>query len=85
MPDVLEQCKEKVRANPCVANVGLPSKAYWRRLMFNSFPELYIVSRSIIPTPDGTPNTSPESSQHVTPSTTFPVDRAHPVPKEQAT
>ena len=57
-----------------LANVGLPSGAYWKRLVFNSFPELYIVSRSIMPSPESSTNNSPESSQHVSPSSTFPSD-----------
>lgn len=57
-----------------LANVGLPSGAYWKRLMFNSFPELYIVSRSITSSPESSTNNSPESSQHVSPSSTFPSD-----------
>ncbi|OCL11508.1 hypothetical protein AOQ84DRAFT_286974 [Glonium stellatum] len=57
-----------------LANVGLPSGAYWKRLVFNSFPELYIVSRSIMPSPESSTNSSPESSQHVSPSSTFPSD-----------
>ncbi|OCK84478.1 hypothetical protein K432DRAFT_389463 [Lepidopterella palustris CBS 459.81] len=55
-----------------LANVGLPSSAYWKRLFFNSFPELYIVSRSISPSPLSSTNNSPESSQHVSPQSTFP-------------
>jgi len=57
-----------------LANVGLPSGAYWKRLIFNSFPELYIVSRSITSSPESSTNNSPESSQHVSPTSTFPSD-----------
>lgn len=55
-----------------LANVGLPSGAYWKRLLFNGFPELYIVSRSLTPSLDSSTNNSPESSQHVSPTNTFP-------------
>jgi hypothetical protein len=83
MPHDLEKSKTKSPTGS-LANVGLPSTAYWKRLLFNSFPELYIVSRSHTPTPDSSVNNSPESSQHVSPSTTFPVDSAHPIQDPQA-
>ncbi|KAH7119028.1 hypothetical protein B0J11DRAFT_82774 [Dendryphion nanum] len=79
LPADLEKYKQKPTLKSSVANVGLPSSAYWKRLLFNSFPDLYIVSRSPTPSPDSSPNTSPESSQHVSPSTTIPVDTPHPL------
>jgi len=58
----------------CLANVGLPSSAYWKNLLFNSFPELYIISKSPSTTPNSSAENSPEASQHVTPTATFPRD-----------
>lgn len=84
LPDDLEKYKEKPTLKSSLANVGLPSTAYWKRLLFNSFPELYIVSKSVTPSPNASPNTSPESSQHVSPATTFPVDTPHPLQDPQA-
>jgi hypothetical protein len=84
LPEDLEKYKEKPTLKSSLANVGLPSTAYWKRLLFNSFPELYIVSKSVTPSPNASPNTSPESSQHVSPATTFPVDTPHPLQDPQA-
>jgi hypothetical protein len=86
MPEDLAKYAEKPTLKSSLANVGLPSTAYWKRLLFNSFPELYIVSRSISPTssPQSSANNSPESSQHVSPSSTFPRDPAHPLQDPQA-
>jgi len=85
LPDDLDKYgSEKPTLKSSLANVGLPSSAYWKRLLFNSFPELYIVSRSITPSPTSSKNTSPESSQHVSPSATFPVDTPHPLQDPQA-
>jgi len=53
-------------AKNSLASIGLPSAVYWKRLLFNQYPDLYIVS------PDSSPENSPESSQHVSPSNTFP-------------
>ncbi|KAF1983567.1 hypothetical protein K402DRAFT_448145 [Aulographum hederae CBS 113979] len=53
-----------------LASIGLPSPVYWKRLLFNQFQDLYIVS------PESSPNSSPESSQHVSPSNTFPREGA---------
>lgn len=78
MPEDLKRYSSKPTLKSSLANVGLPSSAYWKRLLFNAFPDLYIVSRSHTPTPDSSPNHSPESSQHVSPNTTFPVDTPHP-------
>ncbi|KAF2268487.1 hypothetical protein CC78DRAFT_529934 [Lojkania enalia] len=84
LPNDKKKYAEKVTLKSSLANVGLPSGAYWKRLLFNSFPELYIVSRSITPSPESSLNNSPESSQHVSPSTTFPVDTPHPLQDLQA-
>ncbi|KAF2659476.1 hypothetical protein K491DRAFT_590844 [Lophiostoma macrostomum CBS 122681] len=77
MPEDLKRYSEKPTLKSSLANVGLPSTAYWKRLLFNAYPELYIVSKSVTPSPESSQNTSPESSQHVSPSTTFPVDTPH--------
>lgn len=79
LPADLEKYKQKPTLKASVANVGLPSAAYWKRLLFNSFRELYIVSKSPTPSPESSPNNSPESSQHVSPSTTFPRETPHPL------
>lgn len=84
MPDDVEKFAMKPTLKASLANVGLPSSAYWKRLLFNSYPELYIVSRSVTPSPESSKNNSPESSQHVSPSTTLPVDTAHPLQDPQA-
>jgi hypothetical protein len=84
MPEDLEKYKEKPTLKSSLANVGLPSTAYWKRLLFNSFPDLYIVSKSVTPSPGNSANNSPENSQHVSPSTTFPVDTPHPLQDPQA-
>jgi hypothetical protein len=84
MPDDLEKYKSKPTLKSSLANVGLPSSAYWKRLIFNSYQDLYIVSKSITPSPESSQNNSPESSQHVTPTTTFPVDTPHPLQDPQA-
>jgi hypothetical protein len=55
-----------------LANIGLPSRVYWKRLLFNEFPDLYIVSP--VSSPENSLNNSPESSQHVTPANTFGKD-----------
>lgn len=73
MPEDVKRYAEKPTLKSSLANVGLPSFAYWKRLLFNQYPELYIVSRSISPSPASSLNNSPESSQHVSPAHTFPV------------
>jgi len=85
LPDDVEKYKSKPTLKSSLANVGLPSSAYWKRLLFNSYQDLYIVSRSLTPTPESSQNNSPESSQHVSPATTFPVDTAHPLQDPQTT
>jgi hypothetical protein len=79
MPEEQKRYSSKPTLKLSLANVGLPSTAYWKRLLFNRFQDLYIVSRSHTPSPESSANNSPESSQHVTPNTTFPVDTPHPV------
>lgn len=44
-----------------IASVGLPTGVYWRRLFFNHFKDLYIVS------PNGTPTTSAGTSNRDSP------------------
>ncbi|KAF2115537.1 hypothetical protein BDV96DRAFT_492895 [Lophiotrema nucula] len=83
LPEDLKKYAEKPTLKSSLANVGLPSSAYWKRLLFNSYPDLYIVSRSVTPSPISSVNNSPESSQHVSPSTTFPVDVPHPLQDPQ--
>jgi len=83
-PGDVEKFAMKPTLKTSLANIGLPSSAYWKRLLFNSYPDLYIVSRSITPSPESSKNNSPESSQHVSPSTTFPVDTPHPLQDPQA-
>lgn len=82
MPEDLERCRDKkFMLQSSMANVGLPSSAYWKRLLFDSYPELYIVSRSLTPSPASSAHNSPSSSQHVT---SFPVDTPHPLQDPQA-
>jgi hypothetical protein len=80
-PEDRERYADKMTVKTSLANVGLPSGAYWKRLVFNSFPELFILSKGITPTnsPNSSENSSPENSQHVSPATTFPVDTPHPL------
>ncbi|KAF2244740.1 hypothetical protein BU26DRAFT_434431 [Trematosphaeria pertusa] len=86
MPEERQKYGDKPTLKSSLANVGLPSSAYWKRLFFNSYPDLYIVSKSVSPTssPASSKDNSPESSQHVSPSTTFPVDTPHPLQDPQA-
>lgn len=84
LPEDLERNRDKPTLKSSLANVGLPSSAYWKRLLFNSFPELYIVSRSVNSSPTSSKNNSPESSQHVSPAHTFPVDTPHPLQDPEA-
>ncbi|KAF2834838.1 hypothetical protein M501DRAFT_999862 [Patellaria atrata CBS 101060] len=53
-------------AKNSLASIGLPSVVYWKRLLLNEYQDLYIIS------PESSPSTTPESSQHVSPSSTFP-------------
>ncbi|KAF2084112.1 hypothetical protein K490DRAFT_16993, partial [Saccharata proteae CBS 121410] len=55
-----------------LANIGLPSSVYWKRLLFNQFQDLYIVSPES--SPASSLNNSMESSQRLSPSSTFEDD-----------
>ncbi|KAH7356321.1 hypothetical protein BKA66DRAFT_473641 [Pyrenochaeta sp. MPI-SDFR-AT-0127] len=79
MPEEREKYAEKPTLKASVANVGLPTLAKWKHMILGSYDDLYIVSRSVTPTPESSKNSSPESSQHVSPSTTFPSDVNHPM------
>jgi hypothetical protein len=48
-----------------VASVGLPFAVRMKRLLFDQYKDLYIVS------PDSSPESSPENSAHTTPSSTW--------------
>jgi hypothetical protein len=84
MPEDIAKYGDKPTLKSSLANVGLPSSAYWMRLLFNSYTDLYIVSRSITPSPASSTNNSPENSQHVSPASTFPKETVHPLQDPQA-
>ncbi|OAL44803.1 hypothetical protein IQ07DRAFT_592082 [Pyrenochaeta sp. DS3sAY3a] len=44
MPDEREKYRNKPTLKSSVANVGLPTMAYWKRVMLGSYQDLYIVS-----------------------------------------
>ncbi|KAF2426224.1 hypothetical protein EJ08DRAFT_571228, partial [Tothia fuscella] len=48
-----------------VASVGLPFGVRMKRLLFDQYQDLYLVS------PDSSPENSPENSAHTTPSSTW--------------
>ncbi|KAF2847349.1 hypothetical protein T440DRAFT_403611 [Plenodomus tracheiphilus IPT5] len=77
LPEERKLYGDKPTLSASVANVGLPKLAKWKHMILGSYDDLYIVSRSHSPAPS--PETSPESSQHVSPATTFPTDTAHPI------
>ncbi|KAJ4375818.1 hypothetical protein N0V83_001095 [Neocucurbitaria cava] len=80
MPEERSKYAEKPTLKASVANVGLPTLAKWKHMILGSYDDLYIVSRSVTPTPESSKNNSPESSQHVSPATTFPSsDANHPL------
>jgi hypothetical protein len=79
MPEERVRYADKPTLKVSVANVGLPKGAKWKHLLLGSYEDLYIVSRSPSQSPTSSKTNSPESSQHVSPSTTFPVDIAHPL------
>jgi hypothetical protein len=79
LPDEREKYSTKPTLKMSVANVGLPRLARWKHMILGTYEALYIVSRSPTQTPDASKNNSPESSQHVSPATTFPSDTAHPL------
>lgn len=78
LPEERDRYQEKPTLKASVANVGLPRLAKWKHMILGSYDDLYIVSRSHTPTPDSSKDNSPESSQHVSPATTFPSDPNHP-------
>lgn len=55
-----------------LASVGLPTGVYMKRLVFGSYPDLYIVSP--VSSPESSLNNSPEQSQQVSPQSTFPKE-----------
>jgi len=74
-PEDLQKFKD-IPLQVNVANVGMGMKEHWQNKLFHTFDTLYIVSRSAKPTPintaNNTGNNSAETSQHVSPATTFP-------------
>ena len=84
MPEERKMYAEKPTLKASVANVGLPTLAKWKHMILGSYDDLYIVSRSVTPTPESSKNNSPESSQHVSPSTTFPSDSNNPLRNRDA-
>jgi hypothetical protein len=78
LPEEREKYAEKPTLKVSVANVGLPKLAKWKHMILGSYEDLYIVSKSPTQTPDSSKNNSPESSQHVSPATTFPHDTPYP-------
>lgn len=78
LPDERERLATRLPPKVSVANVGLPTMAKWKHLILGSFAELYIVHRGHSPTPDSSANNSPESSQQISPASTFPTNDAHP-------
>lgn len=73
-PEEREQYADKISLKSSVANVGLPTIAKWKHMVMGSYDDLYIVFQTHTPTPDSSKNSSPESSQHVSPATTFPSE-----------
>jgi hypothetical protein len=76
-PSERKQYADKPTLKASVANVGLPTLAKWKHMILGSYDNLYIVWRSHTPSPEASKNNSPESSQHVSPSTTFPNEALH--------
>lgn len=62
-----ERCKviDKPNYKSNVASIGLPFGVRMKRLLFDQYKDLYIVS------PDSSPENSPENSAHTTPSNTW--------------
>jgi hypothetical protein len=75
LPEEREWYSDMPTLKVSVANVSLPSLAKWKHLLMGSYEELYIVSHSPSPSVDNTP----ESSQHVSPASSFPIDSEHPL------
>lgn len=74
LPVERDQYAEKISSKSSVANVGLPTVAKWKHMVLGSYDDLYIVSHTHTPTPESSKNNSPESSQHVSPAGTFPLE-----------
>jgi len=72
MPEERKMYAEKPTLKSCVANVGLPTLAKWKHMILGTYEDLYIVSRSVTPSPESSKTNSPESSQHVSPSDAHP-------------
>ncbi|KAF2403223.1 hypothetical protein EJ06DRAFT_323113 [Trichodelitschia bisporula] len=51
-----------------LACITLPRLVYWKRLVFNQYKDLYIVS------PESSPESSPQNSAHNSPQSTFRYD-----------
>lgn len=79
LPEELEEHRNRPTVHTSVANVALTRMQQYKNWLFNSFPELYIVSRSPKSSAANSQKTSPESSQHVSPAGTFEVDTPHPL------
>lgn len=75
LPEERDQYADKISPKSSVANVGLPTLAKWKHMVMGSYDDLYIVFQTHTATPESSKNNSPESSQHVSPATTFPVQR----------
>lgn len=75
LPEEREMWADKISAKSSVANVGLPTMAKWKHMVMGSYDDLYIVFQTHTPTPESSKNNSPESSQHVSPASTFPSER----------
>ncbi|KAF1979669.1 hypothetical protein BU23DRAFT_445893 [Bimuria novae-zelandiae CBS 107.79] len=78
LPEDLETHFEKPTLYTSLANVGLTRMQRFKHMLFNSYPELYIVSRQHSPV--SSRRTTPESSQH----NTFQVDTPHPLQKSSS-
>jgi len=76
-PSEREMYAKKPTLKASVANVGLPTFAKWKHMIFGCYEDLYIVSRLHTPSPESSKNNSPESSQHVSPAATFPNEALH--------
>lgn len=74
LPEEREQYADKISPKSSVANVGLPTMAKWKHMVMGTYDDLYIVFQTHTPSPASSKNNSPESSQHVSPSTTFPIE-----------
>jgi hypothetical protein len=74
LPEERERFADQIAINSCVANVGLPTMAKWKHMLMGSYDDLFIVFESHTPTPETSKDSSPESSQHVSPAATFPSE-----------